>query len=202
MSAVVRASRCDSCHNGSFTSRGHRGRAGHRLVPRSCADEWRDCSTCHAGAASAFASWAGGAFTHAATDTNCSNCHNGTTATGMKTPPHIPVTGVQCSNCHTNTAANFTTYTMSHSAVSAAAATPATTARLPARARKGAQGTAAFSGHVATNGQDCATCHAGAAASFAAGPAESSPSRVTIPTARPATTAPRRLACTRRRTSR
>ena len=40
----------------------------------------------------------------------------------MKTPPHVPVTGIQCSNCHTNTAANFTTYTMGvpgHTAVSA-----------------------------------------------------------------------------------
>ena len=65
----------------------------------------------------AFTSWAGGKFTHAATDTNCSSCHNGTTATGMTTPPHIRRPAIQCSNCHTNTAASFTTYTMSHTAV-------------------------------------------------------------------------------------
>ena len=37
----------------------------------------------------------------------------------MTTPPHIPTAAIQCSNCHTNTAASFTTYTMSHTAVSA-----------------------------------------------------------------------------------
>ena len=58
-------------------------------------------------------------YVHQPSDTNCSSCHNGTTATGNTTPPHIPVTGVQCSNCHTNTATSFVTYTMTHSAVSA-----------------------------------------------------------------------------------
>ena len=106
------ASRCDSCHNGSYTGEGTKGAQGTASFPGHVATNGSDCVTCHASAASAFTSWSGGNFTHAATDTNCSNCHNGTTATGMTTPPHIPVTGVQCSNCHTNTAASFTTYTM------------------------------------------------------------------------------------------
>src|SRR5215831_2019091 len=119
---AVSASRCDACHNGSYTSEGTTGAQGTASFPGHVATNGADCKTCHTSAASTFASWAGGTFVHAATDTNCSNCHNGTTATGMKTPPHIPVTGVQCSNCHTNTAPSFVTYTMGvpgHTAVSA-----------------------------------------------------------------------------------
>ena len=95
-----------------ITGEGTKGALGTASYPDHVATNGRDCVTCHSQRGSAFASWAGGKFTHASTDTNCSSCHNGTTATGMKTPPHIPVAGVQCSNCHTNTAASFTTYTM------------------------------------------------------------------------------------------
>jgi hypothetical protein len=95
---AVSASRCDACHNGSFTGEGTTGAFGTASFPGHVPTSGADCITCHASAASTFASWAGGKFTHSASDTNCSSCHNGTTATGMKTPPHIPVTGVQCSN--------------------------------------------------------------------------------------------------------
>src|SRR5258705_5656018 len=109
--AAVPGIACASCHNGSYTGEGTSGAqakgAGHVTTTA-------DCSTCH----KSTTSWAGATFTHAATDTNCSSCHNGTAATGMKTPPHIPTATLQCSNCHTNTAANFTTYTMNHAAVS------------------------------------------------------------------------------------
>ena len=132
--SAVSASRCDSCHNGSYTGEGTKGAQGTASYAGHVATTGRDCITCHASAAASFTSWAGGVYAHQPSDTNCSSCHNGTTATGKTTPPHIPVTGVQCSNCHTNTAASFVTYTMNHSAVSAAAATPATTARTPARA--------------------------------------------------------------------
>ena len=162
----VSASRCDACHNGSFVAEGTKGAQGTASLPGHVATAGRDCGTCHASAAAAFTSWAGGTFTHAATDTNCSNCHNGTTATGMATPPHVPVTGVQCSNCHANTAASFTTYTMNHSSVSASRCDSCHNGSFTAEGTKGAQGTASLPGHVATAGRDCGTCHASAAAAF------------------------------------
>ena len=105
--SAVSASRCDSCHNGSYTGEGTKGAQGTASFPGHVATGGSDCITCHASAASGFVSWAGGTYVHLPTDTNCSSCHNGTTATGLTTPPHIPVTGVQCSNCHTNTATSF-----------------------------------------------------------------------------------------------
>ena len=166
----VSASRCDSCHNGSFTGEGTTGAIGTASFPGHVATNGSDCATCHASAASAFASWAGGKFTHAATDTNCSSCHNGTTATGMKTPPHIPATGIQCSNCHTNTAASFVTYTMGvpgHTSVSGSRCDSCHNGSFTGEGTTGAIGTASLPGHVLTNGSDCVTCHTSAASAFA-----------------------------------
>ena len=164
--AAVSAARCDSCHNGSYTTEGTKGAQGKASYPGHVATSGPDCGTCHAGAAASFITWAGGVYTHQPSDTNCSNCHNGTTATGNTTPPHIPATGVQCSNCHTNTAASFVTYTMSHAAVSAARCDSCHNGSYTAEGTKGALGTASYPNHIATSGRDCATCHAGAAASF------------------------------------
>ena len=108
--------------------------------------------TCHAASATGnYTAWSGGIYTHAATDTNCSTCHNNTTALGLTTPPHIPTAALQCSNCHVNTATSFTTYTMTHvRRLDACAATPATTAHIRARERRARSGTASYPGHVAT----------------------------------------------------
>ncbi len=163
---AVSASRCDSCHNGSYGGEGTKGAQGTASFPGHVVTNGSDCITCHASAATSFTSWAGGAFTHAASDTNCSNCHNGATATGLTTPPHVPVSGVQCSNCHTNTAASFTTYTMNHAAVSASRCDSCHNGSYTGQGSKGAFGTASFQGHIATNGKDCVTCHASAATSF------------------------------------
>ena len=165
----VASSRCDSCHNGSFTGEGTKGAQGTAAFPGHVATFGNDCATCHSSAASAFASWAGGKFTHATTDINCSNCHNGTAATGLKTPPHIPVTGIQCSSCHTNTAASFVTYTMGvpgHTAVSSSRCDSCHNGSFTGEGTTGAIGTAAFPNHVATFGNDCATCHTSAASAF------------------------------------
>ena len=164
--AAVSGSRCDSCHNGSYTGEGTKGAQGTASYPNHVATAGRDCSVCHASAATTFTSWAGGGYVHSPTDTNCSTCHNGTTATGLTTPPHVPVSGVQCSNCHTNTAPNFVTYTMTHSAVSASRCDSCHNGSYTGEGTKGAQGTASFPGHVATSGKDCITCHANAASGF------------------------------------
>ena len=166
---AVSSSRCDSCHNGAYTSEGTTGAQGTAAFPGHVATFGNDCVTCHTSAASAFVSWTGGKFTHAVTDTNCSNCHNGTAATGLKTPPHIPVTGIQCSSCHTNTAASFVTYTMGapgHTAVSSSRCDSCHNGAYTSEGTTGAQGTAAFPGHVATFGNDCVTCHTSAASAF------------------------------------
>ena len=281
------ASRCDACHNGAYTGAGHQGRAGHGILCRPRRDQRSDCDYLpHQGGVRGFTSWAGGIYPHQATDTNCSTCHNGTTATGMTTPPHIPTdravqqlphqhggelhhlhdephggeraaaatpattasytsqgtkgalghgvvcrprrdqrpdcdvchtraatTGftswaggtyhppgdrhqllelpqrhdgdrqddaaahpdgtAQCSNCHTNTASSFTTYTMNHAAVSDEPLRRLPQRRLHRRrAPRARWAPASYAGHVATNGRDCATCHASAATTASpAGPA-------------------------------
>ena len=164
--SAVTGTRCDSCHNGAYTAEGTKGAQGTSAYPNHVATAGRDCVTCHASAASSYASWAGGTYVHQASDTNCSSCHNGTTALGMTTPPHVPVAGVQCSNCHTNTAASFVSYTMTHSAVSTARCNSCHNGSYTGEGTKGAQGTSAFPGHVATGGRDCITCHANSATSF------------------------------------
>ncbi|WP_280704335.1 hypothetical protein [Bradyrhizobium sp. BR13661] len=158
--ATVSASRCDACHNGSYTSEGTKGAMGTASYPGHVATGGRDCITCHAGAATSFASWSGGAYIHLATDTNCVGCHNGATATGMTTPPHIPTATIQCSNCHNNSATSFTTYTMSHAAVTGSRCDSCHSGSYTSQGTKGAYGTASYAGHVPTNANDCATCHA------------------------------------------
>ena len=80
--SAVSAVRCDACHNGSYTAKGTKGALGTASYPNHVATTGRDCVTCHASAASSFTSWAGAKYAHQATDTNCSSCHNGTTALG------------------------------------------------------------------------------------------------------------------------
>ncbi|MGC2780669.1 MAG: hypothetical protein WA418_34040, partial [Bradyrhizobium sp.] len=162
--SAVSTSRCDACHNGSYTSQGTKGAMGTASYPNHVATGGADCICCHAKAASGgYTSWGGAAFAHKTTDTNCSSCHNGKTAQGMTTPPHIPVTGIQCSNCHSNTAASFTTYTMNHSAVSTARCDACHNGSFTGQGTKGAMGTASYPNHVATGGADCISCHAKAA---------------------------------------
>ncbi|WP_316197099.1 cytochrome c3 family protein, partial [Bradyrhizobium sp. SZCCHNS3053] len=162
--AAVSTARCDSCHNGSFTGQGTKGAMGTASYPNHVATGGADCVSCHAKAASGgFTSWGGAAFKHAATDTNCATCHNGKTAMGMTTPPHIPTGTLQCSNCHSNTAASFATYTMNHAAVSTARCDSCHNGSYTGQGTKGAMGTASYPNHVATGGADCVSCHAKAA---------------------------------------
>jgi hypothetical protein len=154
--------RCDACHSGAFTSQGTKGAMGTASFSGHVATNGADCASCHARSVSGgYVSWTGGVFTHKATDTNCSSCHNGAVAKGMTTPPHIPVTGIQCSNCHVNTAASFTTYTMSHSAVHATRCDSCHNGSYTGQGKRGAKGPE----HKAKS-QDCGCCHTGAAVSF------------------------------------
>jgi len=173
-SAVI-AARCDACHNGSYTAQGTTGAYATTNYANHVATGGRDCIVCHTTAKSGgYASWSGGVYQHLATDTNCSSCHNGATATGMTTPPHVPIVGVQCSNCHTNTAPSFTTYAMSHTTVVAAERCDAChNGSYSGEGTNGAQGSASYPNHIATGGQDCVNCHAtaksGGYASWAGG---------------------------------
>ncbi len=163
--SAVSASRCDSCHNGSTRQKERPARKARRRTPVMSRPAVATASP--ATPARQRVSPVGREQnTSTPTDTNCSSCHNGTTALGMTTPPHVPVTGVQCGNCHANTAASFVTYTMNHSAVSASRCDACHNGSYTSEGTKGAQGTASYAGHVATAGRDCITCHASAATSF------------------------------------
>ena len=165
--AAVSGVRCDSCHNGSYASQGTKGALGSGSYAGHVATAGRDCGTCHTKAAPGFTTWAGATYAHAAGDTNCANCHNGTTATGKTTPPHIPVAAsVQCSNCHSNTASSFATYTMNHAAVSGVRCDSCHNGSYASQGTKGALGSGSYAGHVATAGRDCGTCHTKAAPGF------------------------------------
>ena len=164
--ASVAADRCDSCHSGAYTSQGTTGATGTSAYPNHIATVGRDCYLCHAQAAANFVSWSGGQYVHQATDTDCASCHNGSTALGLTTPPHIPTATLQCSNCHVNTAAAFTIYTMTHSAVTSMRCDSCHSGSYLTQGAKGAYGTVSYANHVATGGRDCATCHAAAAAAF------------------------------------
>ncbi|MGJ0510860.1 cytochrome c3 family protein, partial [Methylocystis sp.] len=67
--AAVSASRCDACHNGSYTGEGTKGALGSASYPGHVATAGRDCGTCHTKAAPGFTSWAGATYAHAAGDT-------------------------------------------------------------------------------------------------------------------------------------
>ena len=167
--SAVSASRCDACHNGSYTTEGSKGALGTASYTNHVPTSGQDCGVCHASAAATFTSWSGGTYVHQLADTNCANCHNGKTALGLTTPPHVPVGTVQCSSCHTNAAASFVTYTMGatgHGAVSASRCDACHNGAYTSEGTTGALGTASFAGHVATNGWDCATCHTTAATTF------------------------------------
>ena len=150
--SAVSGSRCDSCHNGSYTTQ---GTSGAMAKPSGHVSTSQDCVTCHT--STGYTSWTGtGKYTHAAGDTNCSNCHNGTegsrarraitsrprrsAASATRTPHHsfatytmgttghAAVTGT-CISCHSGTAFQGIT----------PMAKPAT-------------------GHIPTT-SDCGTCH-------------------------------------------
>ena len=74
----------------------------------------------------------------------------------MTTPPHIPTGTIQCSNCHTNTATSFTTYTMSHTAVTSIRCDACHNGSYKTQGTKGAQ--AKPNDHPKVT-QDCGCCH-------------------------------------------
>ena len=102
---------------------------------------------------------AGRPIPHAATDTNCATCHNGTTATGLKTPPHLPTDrrcsvelphqhGVELHHLHDEPR---------RGGGGALRHLPQWVLHRPRAPR--ARWLGLLPGHVATNGRDCATCH-------------------------------------------
>jgi len=124
-----------------------------------------DCVTCHTKAQSGgYVSWAGtGTFTHTAADAGiCASCHNGTTATGESSPPHVPVS-VSCDNCHSYANPSFNTpyYTMSHAAVHAERCDACHSGAYKNQGTQGAQGP----DHSAKT-QDCGCCHVRSTTTF------------------------------------
>ncbi|WP_435072782.1 cytochrome c3 family protein, partial [Methylocystis bryophila] len=191
--AAVTAMRCDSCHNGSFTSQGTTGAYGTSNYANHVPTNGSDCITCHATARSGgYSSWAGGAYVHAATDTNCTGCHNGATAVGLTTPPHVPVGSVQCGpGCHSNSPGTVLTSfatapgysgmgTTGHAVVHA---TRCDTCHNGAYRSQGTSGGARGPDHSAKT-QDCGCCHVKAAQNFSSWDSEQKPAAGCVTTAK------------------
>ena len=80
--------RCDTCHNGAYSSYGSIGKSsGH---PATSAGQ--DCNACHTNTVS----FAGATFNHAGVTTGCNSCH-----LSDKPSNHLPVpAGSECYLCH------------------------------------------------------------------------------------------------------
>ena len=94
---------CASCHNGISA----KGKPATHIFTST------DCVTCHtSGNTLMFTTFLGATYIHnpnPPTAGSCSNCHNGTNATGKPTF-HIPTTAA-CDTCHTQTnTTNYTTF--------------------------------------------------------------------------------------------
>ena len=152
---VVSGVPCSACHAGAFVSQGNSG--AQAKGPNHVATA-AECSSCH----TSTTSWAGAAFAHSPSDTNCAGCHNGATATGMKTPPHIPTGAIQCGSCHANTAASFATYSMNHAAVAGVPCGACHNGAYAGQGTSGAQGLTTPP-HIPTAKIECASCHSNTA---------------------------------------
>jgi predicted CXXCH cytochrome family protein len=110
------------------------------------------CSSCHLTSA-----WKPTSFNHSGvtTATNCTTCHNGTSATGRPTSGAMahtvaPMTNNTCANCHT-IGTSWTPTPMNHAAGN-------TTTCTACHAYTGNNWTPAKAGHVSTTTQ-CSSCH-------------------------------------------
>jgi hypothetical protein len=175
----VQTSACDTCHRNPGTF-GPGTRMNHNGIISGCATchsgqtflgvspvsksanhmaTTGDCVQCHR----SYVSFLGGAGSiHTGVTSGCSNCHNGSTATG-KPANHLP-SSQDCSVCHTSTTAFGPNTQMKHTGITGSCSTchtgqsyyGITPVSMPA------------TGHVPTNGQDCVACHT-STASFAGG---------------------------------
>ena len=147
--------------------RERRAHYGTAQYPNHVPTGGQDCATCHVSAASSYLSWAGGAYVHQASDTNCSSCHNGSDCDSARPRRRIfrsPAFSAAIATPIRPT--SFTTYMMNHSAVSAVRCDACHNGSYTGEGTNGALGTASYPNHVATGGRDCVTCHASAASSF------------------------------------
>lgn len=144
--ALVTASRCDACHNGSFISSG----ALAKNITHVATPVGADCGTCHL---STISFTTNVVFDHAAISGNCASCH----ASDKPVAKHIPIpAGTDCGVCHGKPPATWTVATLfNHSQVSAQRCDVCHNGAFIA---SGALGKNA--GHVITPaGSDCGLCH-------------------------------------------
>ena len=98
--SVVSASRCDSCHNGQYTSMNAQSRSANH-IPITLAGA--DCVTCHSATG---VTWATKPKPdHTSYVRNCDTCHTGLASSPAIGKPntHIPTT-MQCDSCHSTAA--------------------------------------------------------------------------------------------------
>ncbi|MFY9329768.1 MAG: cytochrome c3 family protein [Georgfuchsia sp.] len=135
---------CSTCHGGIYTAIGAQARPVTHLPTA------QQCDICHLSTTA----WLPASYNHAAGDTNCSTCHNGTTAMG-KSALHIPTTA-ECSACHNNHAV-FAPALMNHASTTGpVAASNCTSCHSGSYISVNAQTKTPT--HVSTTAQ-CDTCH-------------------------------------------
>ncbi len=153
---TVNNTTCNTCHSGaSAIATTTSSFAGH--VPSSA-----ECIACHTASTTSFTTFAGGNYTHA-DGVSCTTCHGNTayssvtqkatSATG--TVVHATTTGA-CNTCHNNTAA-FSTWKI-HTNATTTTDTKCNSCHTGLANTYGKM-TTSYTGHVATGGAECITCH-------------------------------------------
>ncbi len=129
---------CSSCHSGSFTSVGARGKTTNHPATT------QDCGVCHN-----TANFADATFDHTGRTNNCAECHadGATGAVTKKNTGHIPTTE-DCSVCHVT--GTFANATFDHIGIVNNCSS--------CHDGAGAIATVKNNGHISTT-QDCSVCH-------------------------------------------
>ena len=118
-----------------------------------------DCKSCHQATLATFTNWKNGIFNHNPTPANCGTCHaTGAAHNSFPTPStlHVPVAaGTDCKSCHmasvTGSYANWKNGQYPHNPEPSSCSTCHSTG--------GLHNSFPATGHLATNGADCKTCH-------------------------------------------
>ncbi|MEQ1685688.1 MAG: cytochrome c3 family protein [Burkholderiaceae bacterium] len=185
--AVSAAANCDACHKGGFTTWANGRFHANYTVSTSCASchtgaflqavgkpnntthasVTGNCESCH----KSTSSWGGAKVDHSTftTATNCTTCHNGSTAGRAKPANHIPHGTTSCMSCHNVSPAQWTPTKWNHTqvVVTAQCATCHTGGYPPADGRP--------ANHIpyqtvpVTAAANCDACHKGSTTTWANG---------------------------------
>lgn len=138
-------SQCNSCH-------GTKGNQND-FPANHIATEGKDCKACHQASIGSFVDWKGGFFNHIPDPGNCAICHDKGKAKESIKSGHIPTGGQDCKGCHQ---ASIPSYRDWMGGIQNHTPTPQNCAICH---DLGAPANSFPKLHIATQGQDCASCH-------------------------------------------